>query len=219
MYASRTTQFIVGIFGIVGIIEDVKKAVPSAFRKPGDTILFLSAFRGAGYNAKQAIGSSDYAKTVLHELWGTPPPLDLSEEAALHKALEALADKGLLLSASDLSDGGCAVAFAKSSFPRDLGVRISMNIGSTEPFAIKERLFSEIGSSVIATADASEIDEIRALLQQHPGVFVAPLGEVTSGKFEIILDNKTVVDSSIEELKSIWSDSLEEQLAEEVVHA
>jgi phosphoribosylformylglycinamidine synthase len=207
------------VLGIVGIIEDVKKAVPSAFRKPGDTILFLSAFRGAGYNAKQAIGSSDYAKMVLHELWGTPPPLDLSEEAALHKALDALADKGLLLSAGDLSDGGSAVAFAKSAFPRELGVRISMKLESDHPFAIKERLFSEIGSSVIATADPAKLDEIRAILQQHPGVYVAPLGEVTSGSFEITINDKIVVDSSIEELKSIWSDSLEEQLAEEVVHA
>jgi phosphoribosylformylglycinamidine (FGAM) synthase-like enzyme len=211
------------VLGIVGILDDVKKAVPSAFRKPGDTILFLSAFRGGGYNARQAFGSSDYAKTILHELWGTPPPLDLSEEAALHKALEALADKGLLLSASDLSDGGCAVTFAKSAFPRDLGVRISMNLSTTEPFAIpfliKERLFSEIGSSVIATANPAKLDEIRAVLQQHPGVYAAPIGEVTSGTFTIAINDKTVVDSSIEELKSIWSNSLEEQLAEEVVHA
>jgi phosphoribosylformylglycinamidine synthase len=207
------------VLGIVGILDDVRKAVPSAFRKPGDTILFLSAFRGAAYNARQAFGSSDYAKAILHELWGTPPPLDLSEEAALHKALQALAGKGLLLSASDLSDGGCTVTFAKSAFPRELGIHVSMRLESTEPFAIKERLFSEIGSSVVATADPAKLDEIRAILQQHPGVYAAPLGEVTSGTFTIAINDTTVIDSSIEELKSIWSDSLEEQLTEEVVHA
>ena len=35
------------VIGIVGIIEDVTKAVPAAFQKAGDAVLFLSAFQGA----------------------------------------------------------------------------------------------------------------------------------------------------------------------------
>ena len=34
------------VLGIVGIIEDVTKAVPAAFQKAGDAVLFLSAFQG-----------------------------------------------------------------------------------------------------------------------------------------------------------------------------
>ena len=36
------------VLGIVGIIEDVTKAVPAAFRKAGDAVLFLSAFKAKG---------------------------------------------------------------------------------------------------------------------------------------------------------------------------
>ena len=194
------------VLGIVGIIEDVTKSVPASFRKAGDAVLFVSAFRGVGRKAQQDMGSTDFAKSVLGELWGAPPVLDLQEEAALHKALVALAEKGLLASASDLSDGGCAVAFAKACFPRALGVRISMQLGSDDPFAVTERLFSEIGSSVIASADPAKIEEIQAVLKEHPGVGAFRLGDVTDGNLEIVINGKAVIDEPVKALKSVWAE-------------
>jgi len=207
------------VLGIVGIIDDVTKAVPSAFRKTGDTILFLSAFQGEGRKIEQEFGSTEYAKTVMHELWGAPPLLNLTEEAALHKALAALAAKGLLNSAMDISDGGSLVAFAKACFPRELGVRVSMSVSETEPFALKERFFSEIGSSVVVSADAKQVEAIRGVLAEHPKMWMAPLGEVTAGNFEVVINGKKVIDEPVAELKSSWAKAMEEQLAAEVVTA
>jgi phosphoribosylformylglycinamidine synthase subunit PurL len=207
------------VLGIVGIIEDVTKSVPASFRKAGDAVLFVSAFRGVGRKAQQDMGSTDFAKSVLGELWGAPPVLDLQEEAALHKALVALAEKGLLASAGDLSDGGCAVAFAKACFPRELGVRISMQLGSDDPFAVTERLFSEIGSSVIASADPAKIEEIHAVLKEHPGVGAFRLGDVTDGNLEIVINGKAVIDEPVKALKTVWAEAMEAQLADEVVTA
>jgi len=207
------------VLGIVGIIDDVTKSVPAAFRKVGDAVLFVSAFQGKGRQAKQDMGSTDFAKSVLGELWGAPPVLDLKEEAALHKALAALAEKGLLNSAADLSDGGCAVAFAKACFLRELGVKISMRLDSDEPFAVTERLFSEIGSSVIATADPEKIEEIQGVLKEHAGVWVFRLGDVTSGNYEIVINEKPVIDEPVKALKAAWAGAMEAQLADEVVTA
>jgi phosphoribosylformylglycinamidine synthase len=207
------------VLGVVGIIEDVTKAVPAAFQRAGDAVLFLSAFQGGGREAKRDFGATDYAKTVMGELWGAPPVLSLQEEAALHQALGALAEKRLLISATDLSDGGCAVAFAKGCFPKELGVRVSMRLDSDDPFLIKERLFSEIGSSVIATADPAKLEEIQAVLRDFPGVWVFRLGEVTAGKYEIVINEETIIDEPVAALKASWSGALEEQLAGEVVTA
>jgi phosphoribosylformylglycinamidine synthase len=207
------------VLGVVGIIDDVTKAVPAAFQKAGDAVLFLSAFQGGGREAKQDFGATDYAKSVMGELWGAPPVLNLEEEAALHKALAALAEKRLLVSATDLSDGGCAVAFAKACFPKELGARVSMRLDSDDPFLIKERLFSEIGSSVIATADPAKMEEIQAVLRDHPGVWVFRLGEVTKGDYQIVINEKTIIDEPVAALKASWSGALEEQLAGEVVTA
>jgi phosphoribosylformylglycinamidine synthase len=207
------------VLGIVGIIDDVTKAVPSAFRKAGDVVLFLSAFQGEGRKIEREFGSTEYAKTVMHELWGAPPLLNLAEEAALHKALAALAAKGVLASATDISDGGSAVAFAKACFPRELGIRVSMNVSESEPFALKERFFCEIGSSVIVSADAGQVDAIRAVLAEHPKVWMASLGEVTSGNYECFINGKKVIDEPIAALKESWTGALEGQLAAEVVTA
>jgi phosphoribosylformylglycinamidine (FGAM) synthase-like enzyme len=207
------------VLGVVGIIDDVTKAVPAAFQRAGDAVLFLSAFQGGGREAKRDFGATDYAKSVMGELWGAPPVLNLKEEAALHKALVALAEKKLLVSATDLSDGGCAVAFAKACFPKELGMRVSMRLDSDDPFLIKERLFSEIGSSVIATANPANLEEIQSVLRDYSGVWVFPLGEVTKGSFEIVINEKTIIDEPISTLKASWSGALEGQLAGEVVTA
>src|SRR6201999_1280142 len=47
------------VLGIVGIIDDVTKAVPSAFRKAGDVVLFLSAFQGEGRKIEREFGSTE----------------------------------------------------------------------------------------------------------------------------------------------------------------
>jgi phosphoribosylformylglycinamidine synthase len=206
------------VLGIVGIIDDASKAVPNAFQSVGDTVVFLSAFRGAGRAWQSELGSSAYAQAVFGETWGAPPVLSLTEEAALHKALIALADKQLLKSAADISDGGCVTAFARASFPKNLGVSISMKVGN-DPAMYIERLFSEIGSSVIATIAPDKIDEVRAALKDFDGVFVAPLGEVIAGHVQIVLDGESIIDVPTSELSATWSNALEEQLEAEVVLA
>ncbi|MDE1178603.1 MAG: phosphoribosylformylglycinamidine synthase subunit PurL [Edaphobacter sp.] len=207
------------VLGIVGIIDDVTKAVPAAFQKAGDTVLFLSALTGKGRSAKQDLGSTDFAKTVLGELWGAPPAFDISEEAALHKALVALSKKGLLNSATDLSDGGCATAFAKSCFTRNLGVKVAMKMESDDPFLLVERLFSEVGSSVIATADPAKVEEIQTALKEVGGVWAFAIGEVTGSDYTVEVNGKTLIHAPVSELKSVWSGALNAQLAEEVVMA
>ena len=206
------------VIGIVGILDDVSKAVPSAFQQVGDAVIFVSAYRGAGRQWQQDLGSSAYAQAVLGEVWGAPPVLDLNEEAALHKALIALAEKRLLRSAADLSDGGCMTAFARASFPKNLGLRVSMEVGN-DPAMYIERLFSEIGSSVIASIDPARLEEARAVIAGMPGVFLAPLGEVTADRVEIVLDGESVINARTSELAASWSGALEEQLAAEVVLA
>jgi phosphoribosylformylglycinamidine synthase subunit PurL len=205
------------VLGIVGILDDVTKAVPSSFRKAGDAVLFLSAFTGKDREINSELGSTEYAKSTGLELWGRPPGIDLAQEAALQKALVALAAKGLLHSACDISDGGSAVAFAKACFPQGLGVSITLNQGSVEPLGIKEKLFSEIASSVIVSADPAKQAEIQGVLAEYPGVWVHPLGEVTANRYTFAIGGQTVIDEPIESLRGAWAGSLEEQLAAEVL--
>jgi len=152
-------------------------------------------------------------------LWGEPPVLSLEEEASLHRALATLADKVLLASAADISDGGAATAVARACFPNNLGARISMKLSNPDPFAVVERLFSEVGSSVIATCRRGDFATVRAELEQHPLVWAFPIGEVTSDRCEIRINEELVISSSISDLRAAYAQTLESQLAAEVVTA
>ena len=154
----------------------------------------------------------------MGETWGAPPVLDIGEEASLHRALIALAVKGLLRSTNDLSDGGCVTALVRASLANNLGVRIEMNVGG-DPSMIVERLFSEIGSSVIASIAPEKLDDVQAALKQFPGVFLAPLGQVIANSVEIALDGTMVIGASTSEFGASWLNALEEELADQVVLA
>ena len=79
------------VIGIVGILDDVSKAVPSCFQRSGQSVYLLSAIDGVGRNAQQDMGSTDNARVTNGELWGGLQPLNFAKEAALQRAFAALA--------------------------------------------------------------------------------------------------------------------------------
>src|SRR5947209_13886204 len=82
------------VMGIVGILEDIESAMTFHFRQPGRELFLLCATsRGNAQQRETELGSSEYAKEVLGEIWGAPPALDLKHEAALQKCLRELIQK------------------------------------------------------------------------------------------------------------------------------
>jgi phosphoribosylformylglycinamidine synthase len=207
------------VIGIVGLLEDVSKAVPSGFQHEGDTVLFLSAFRGKRRNAERDLGAGAFAQSVGWPLWGEPVVLDLAEEFALHQALAALAKRGLLRSAADISDGGFITTTAKAAIAGSLGAQIATGTAKSEPYYFTEVLFAEIGSSVIASCAPENLDEIRSVLKEFEGTYVAPLGTVTGNSLRVSINGETVIDAPLADLQQPFSSTLESQLAAEVVTA
>ncbi len=74
--------------GIVGIIEDVTKVVPSHFHGVGGALLVLH--KGGCSHTEQEFGSSEYAKEVLGAIWGVPPALNLDLESRCRSASSSL---------------------------------------------------------------------------------------------------------------------------------
>jgi phosphoribosylformylglycinamidine synthase len=93
--------------GMVGLLADVSRRVPSHFDAPDDAIVILGTTRGH-------LGGSSYWEVVRGFVGGAPPPVDLDAERRLQRLLAALAGAGLLRSAHDCADGGLAVALAEA---------------------------------------------------------------------------------------------------------
>jgi phosphoribosylformylglycinamidine synthase len=205
------------VLGIVGIIDDVTKAVPSGFQRAGDLILIISAPTGPiSEEALRSFGSSEYARTVLGAIWGKPSRLILMEEAELHRTFAELAQKSLIHSASDISDGGVGVALARAAFAHGFGAKVRLR-DEMNPAAYA--LFSEEASVAIVTCDPNDLHEIEAILRKY-GCIATTIGETTLDQRLVIdLPHSPAVDAELSDLKASWAEALGSQLAEEVVTA
>jgi phosphoribosylformylglycinamidine synthase len=241
------------VLGIVGILDDVTKAVPADFQQAGDTILLLWPIpRGEEPNpdlkvplaplpisqypfpaleseprakAKAdatddeaqeeliAFGSSEYAKVVLGALWGKPPSLDLDAETDLHTLLRGLADRKLLHSARDVSDGGIAVALAQAAFAKNIGATVEQ-----DPSLLVHPLFglfAEPASTVLVTCTSGHAAAIEKLAGEF-NFMVARIGTTGGKRLEISVDREPFIQASLADLRKPWATSLESILHGEV---
>ena len=199
------------VVGIVGIIEDVSKAVPADFQRVGDAVLLLRPKSPSEGSATVEFGSSEYAKLFLNVLWGTPPALSLEAEAALHKCLAKLADERLLHSARDISDGGIAVALAEGCFAKQIGVRVEVPGGLTaDPVACA--LFAEHASEVLISCAVESIEKIKKIVDDFGFVTIVNLGSTVADQVEIRVDSEPIISESIANLFEPWRRGLPDAL-------
>jgi phosphoribosylformylglycinamidine synthase len=153
-----------------------------------------------------AFGSSEYAKVVLGGIWGQPPPLDLDAEADLHTLLAVLAERSLLRSARDISDGGIAVALAQAAFPNQIGATVEQeqSLMAHPLFG----LFAEPASTMLVTTDPSQVSAIEELADEY-GYFVARIGTTGGDRLEISIYHEPFISAPLESLRKPWSMALE----------
>jgi phosphoribosylformylglycinamidine synthase len=245
------------VLGIVGILDDVTKAVPSHFKQAGDAILLLWPIpRGQDpdpslhvpFPAQQAhpkadpyavvygeeptivpedvaateasaaaelsiLGSSEYAKTILGSVWGHPPPLDLEAEADLHTLLSVLAERRLLRSARDISDGGIAVALAQAAFPLSVGAVVEQDQSlMVHPLF---GLFAEPASTLLITAHPKHVSAIEQLAGEY-SFNAARIGTTGGNTLEIKVDREPFISAPLAALRKPWAESLQATLHDEV---
>src|SRR5262249_51638556 len=123
-------------------------------------------------------------------------------------AIREIVIGGLTESAHDLSDGGLAVALAECSV-NGVGASIDISTGLPPELA----LFHEGPSRVlVSTAEPHKVEKIA---RDH-GVEALPIGVTMKEWLRISNDSMTWIDCSIQQIRDVWSGSLENQLAAHV---
>lgn len=131
--------------GVLGIIDDVAKRVPSGWQDDGHNVYLL------GRTSLELDGSA-WAGTVHGHLGGRPPAVDLDQEKALADLLHAAADEQLLTSAHDLADGGLAQSLAESVLRFGIGARVVLDeLEDRDGIDLATALFSESTGRVLVT--------------------------------------------------------------------
>ncbi len=135
------------VLGVLGVIDDVTRRTPMAFRNDGHQLYLLG-------DTRDEFGGSEWAHVVHGFLGGKPPAVDLERERLLADVLINASRDGLIDAAHDLSDGGLFVALAESCLRGTTGVRVIVPEG-VDPFVF---LFSEsAGRAVVAVPRTEEV--------------------------------------------------------------
>jgi phosphoribosylformylglycinamidine synthase len=102
------------VIGMLGLLEDYKKATTQWFKHSGDIIALLG-------NPGNELGASQYLKTIFGTVAGKVPPLDLKFVKKLIDLLLNLIEEDVISSAHNISEGGLLVCVAECCFqPEDL---------------------------------------------------------------------------------------------------
>jgi phosphoribosylformylglycinamidine synthase II len=197
------------VIGVVGIMDDVHKAVGPNFREPGRALLVIRGSEpGDASDVEAEFGSSEYAKELLGEIWGFPPSLELEKEAALQKAVVEMIGAGLLESAKDCSEGGLAVALAECGFAHGIGAKVDLGSQGLVPEFV---LFGEDASRVLISCDPQNVGRIQQVAGKF-GLSAEPIGDTILEKLEIGVAGMTVATASVAELREAWAGALERAL-------
>jgi phosphoribosylformylglycinamidine (FGAM) synthase-like enzyme len=168
------------VVGVLGVVDDVARRVPSGFAQADDAVLLVG-------DTADELGGSEWAWTTHGHLGGRPPAVRLAAERALSQLVQQAVAEELLTAAHDVSDGGLASALVEAVLWRGVGATVSLD---GDPFVL---LFAESTARAVLTCPDAALERVLTLAADA-GVPVARLGRsggdalIVSGQFELTVD-------------------------------
>jgi phosphoribosylformylglycinamidine synthase len=197
-----TPIFPTPVVGIVGILPTVQP-IGIHFRQPGLPLILIG---GLGEAGADEFGGTQYAKAVLDSIWGRPPKLDMDYERRVQLVIRTLVREKRVDSAHDLGEGGLALALAECSFGASgIGAAVALE----SDMAPELLLFHEGPSRVLVST--SHPDYIFSVCAKND-VQAVTIGATLEARVTIRNRDKILIDSSVTDLKSAWSNALEHLL-------
>ncbi len=133
------------VVGVLGVIDDVARRIPSGWQDAGNNIYLLGVTR-------DELDGSVWSEVIHGHLGGRPPVLDLAHEASLADMLHGASLQGLIASAHDLSEAGLAQALVESVLRFNMGARVWLGeIMERDNVDRTSALFSESTGRVIVS--------------------------------------------------------------------
>ncbi len=190
----------------VGLLEDSSKLVNQFFKSVGDLIILLG-------DTFAEVGGSEYLSVIHNKEKGYPPCVGLEAEVNLQKLMGVLADKRLVASMHDVSDGGLAVCLAECCFGADGEDRPGFDVDVTSELRPDIALFSESQSRVVVSCSP---DEKNAIFKEADilKVPVVAIGIVTNGSAQIAVNGAKVIGANIVDLDDAWHSTLPDMMSD-----
>ncbi|MEO5858406.1 MAG: phosphoribosylformylglycinamidine synthase subunit PurL [Pyrinomonadaceae bacterium] len=202
--------------GMVGLIDDTRKMITQGFKNEGDLIALLGGTRTPS-SADEGLSVSEYAQTIAGHSTdeiiavGRIAKIDLELERQIHDVVLKLADKMLVGSAHDCSDGGLAVTIAEccfSSLNREaIGADIELASNGLSKEAV---LFGESPSRIVISFAPENLDRVKEIANDVP---FAVIGTTSDDVLKISIDGEVPVQVPVSELEFEWESALAASLS------
>jgi phosphoribosylformylglycinamidine synthase len=186
------------VLGVVGLVEDIRKAVRPGFRASGDAVVLIG-------ESLAELGGTEYLKVVHGLEAGAPPAIDLEQEKRNQEFLLEMIEAGLIRSAHDLAEGGLAVALAESAFHAAPRIGCEVEIGSR--LRADALLFGESQSRILVTCRKAGLARLLDAAAAR-GVPAAALGRTGGNVLAVRQDGRELVRVPVEEAFRAWKESL-----------
>lgn len=186
------------VVGVVGLIDDLRKALRPGFQNQGDLIYLVGPLG-------ESLGASLYLREIVGQEKGPTPKLDLALEKKIQEFCWEAIHQELLHSAHDISEGGLAVCLAECCFHSESFFGASITL----PPELRPDigLFNEDQSRLIVSL-SPEKEKAFLQLAETIEIPLTHLGEVTGQAITITQAGKTIINLSVEEAYQIWKTSL-----------
>jgi phosphoribosylformylglycinamidine synthase II len=202
------------VIGMLGLLANVEDRVASYFDSPQDEVFILGQTSGI-------LGGSTYWAEVCDFVGGDAPGTDLDAELRLQRFLVAAAERRLLRSAHDCSEGGLAVALAEAVIggpyvPGSLGASLDLS-GYAPDVPMDGLLFGEDGARAVVSCSQASARPLIALADQH-GVPVFRAGLVESAGTLELQVGPHLFSWSTEALRRIYFDAIPRRMQHPDLH-
>ena len=194
------------LFSLMGNHKDVRKAISSDFKRPGDIIYLIG-------QTHQELGASELAYMLLDEggsgIGGSVPQIDAERNIAAYRALTGAMTRKLVASAHDCSDGGLSVALAECCFGADSGASIEIDSlwDNCEDLDKWGALFGESLGRILVSTTPDDCEAFETAMLGHT---CHRLGEVVEdNSIMVSRNNQTVLSASIPILRDAWKGALD----------
>jgi phosphoribosylformylglycinamidine synthase subunit PurL len=151
------------VVGVLGVIDDVARRIPSGWQDEGNNIYLLGITR-------DELDGSVWSEVVHDHLGGKPPVVDLDFEKRLAELLHGASLQGLVASATDLSEAGLAQALTESVLRFNMGARVW----------------------ITELCDRDGIDRTAALFSESTGRVLVSVGREDDVKFVGLCDARNI---------------------------
>jgi phosphoribosylformylglycinamidine synthase subunit PurL len=188
------------VVGVLGVIDDVARRIPSGWQDEGNNIYLLGI-------TKDELDGSVWSEVVHDHLGGKPPVVDLDFEKRLAELLHGASLQGLVASATDLSEAGLAQALTESVLRFNMGARVWISeLCERDGIDKTAALFSESTGRVLVSVGREDDVKFVGLCDAR-NIPVLRIGVTdNTGELEI----QDLATWKLDELRSSWVATLPE---------